>query len=201
MTHCRKTGWQDAATIMVTGSGCSVGETIAKSNFSLAKGRTIEKYTDTISSGVQPTRKALPQLIPDGLPEHLHLEAALMVQHPMTYGPGTTKAVQYALKHVTDDLEDTAARRLKTLSLVKELTEACKEENDELTEACEASVKVVLGAFGTKNVVLMRELSFVCGTRDVTSPCALLIGLPMLGWAPGADGLMQRVRQPKVSMD
>ena len=95
--HCRKEKWQDAAPLMVTGSGSTIGETIAGSNFSLAKGRTIEKYADTISSGVQPTRKALPQLIPDGLPEHLHLEAALMVQHPMTYGPGTTAPVRYAL--------------------------------------------------------------------------------------------------------
>ena len=198
--HCRKEGWQNAAPLMITGNGSTIGETIEGSNFSLAKGRTVEKYADTLSSGVQPTRKALPQLIPDGLPEHLHLEAALMVNHPMTYVPSTTAPVRYALKHTTDDLNDTAARRMQVLSLMKELAEACEEENAELTMLCEATVRKVLGAFGTKNVVLMRELAFVCGTRDITSPCALLVGLPMLGWAPGADGLMERVRCPQMPM-
>lgn len=87
------------------------------------------------------------------------------------------------------------------MSLVRELAEACKEENDKVTVMCEASVQAVLGAFGTKNVVFMCELAFICGSRDITSPCALLVGLPMLGWAPGADGLMQRVRQRQVSME
>ena len=142
--HCRKIGWQDAAPLMITGSGSTIGETITGSNFSLAKGRTVEKYADTISSGVQPTRKALPQLIPDGLPEHLHLEAALMVQHPMTYVPSTTAPVRYALKHATDDVKDTARRRITTLSLVDELAEACKEENERLTGLCEGPVQAVL---------------------------------------------------------
>ena len=33
--HCRKEKWQDAAPLMVTGSGSTIGETIAGSNFSL----------------------------------------------------------------------------------------------------------------------------------------------------------------------
>ena len=78
---------------------------------------------------------------------------------------------------------------------------ACEEENDELIRLCDPSVQCVLRAFGTKNVVLMRELAYLCGTRDILSPCAMLIGLPMLGWAPGAEGLMPRMRHPTMTMD
>ena len=78
------------------------------------------------------------------------------MKHPMTYGPGTTKPVQYALKHVSDDVGETAARRLEMLSLVRELAEACEDENVELANRCEPPVRAVLLAFGVKNVVLMR---------------------------------------------
>ena len=53
----------------------------------------------------------------------------------------------------------------------------------------------VLRAIGIKNVVLMRELAFTCRSLDISPPAYLLIGLPMLGWAPGAEGLMRRMNQ------
>ena len=59
----------------------------------------------------------------------------------------------------------------------------------------------VLQAFGTKNVVLMGEIAFVCDTNDISSPVLLLIGLPMLGWAPSADGLMPRLEAPLQSVE
>ena len=47
----------------------------------------------------------------------------------------------------------------------------------------------------------MREIAYVCNSRDLASPAFLLIGLPMIGWAPAADGLMERVKQPEFSVD
>ena len=66
---------------------------------------------------------------------------------------------------------------------------------------CPTSVATVLSAFGTKNVALMREIAYLCNARDIASPAYLLTGLPMLGWTPGAEGLMQRVRPPSQSVD
>ena len=81
MNHSRKTGWELASPMMIAADGTSVAGALTESNYAMAKGRSIEKYSDVISAGVQPTRKALPQLLPDGLPPHLHLQAALAVQH------------------------------------------------------------------------------------------------------------------------
>ena len=47
----------------------------------------------------------------------------------------------------------------------------------------------------------MREIAYVCGARDISSPALLLIGVAMVGWAPPADGLMERTRPPKLSVD
>ena len=50
-------------------------------------------------------------------------------------------------------------------------------------------------------MALMREIAYVCNSRDLASPAFLLIGLPMIGWAPAADGLMERVKQPEFPVD
>ena len=69
-----------------------------------------------------------------------------------------------------------------------------------MLELVEPTVATVLRAFGIKNIAFIREIAFLCGARDISSPAFLLIGLPMLGWAPAAEGLMDRVRQPEMSI-
>ena len=41
----------------------------------------------------------------------------------------------------------------------------------------------------------MREVAYAFASRDIASPAYLLLGLPMLGWSPAADGLMARTRE------
>jgi len=87
------------------------------------------------------------------------------------------------------------------MKVLRELEAACKEENDELMKMCSPSVVTVLKAIGVKNVVFMREVAFACGSRDIASPALMLIGLSMIGWAPPADGLMERMRKPEASVE
>ena len=131
----------------------------------------------------------------------MHLQAALRVQNPLSYEPATTASVKYALRNAPDDLEEVVQRRIEVSRIIRLLAEACADENAELLKLCEPSVARVLQAFGTKNVALMREIAFVCDTNDISSPGLLLIGLPMLGWAPGADGLMPRLKPPLQSVE
>ena len=63
----------------------------------------MEKAADVLTTGMQPTRKALPQLVPDGMPSDLHLKAALRVKRPMAYEPVATAPVKYALKYAPTD--------------------------------------------------------------------------------------------------
>ena len=141
-----------------------------------------------MATGVQPTRKALPQLIPDGLPPELHLQAALAARHPLSYPPESTKPVEYALRYAPDDLAETRERRLQVCKLVRILTEACAEENDELLDMVEPEVMIVLTAFGTKNVALMRELAYVRVTR-YRFPVFAATWYPYVGMGAGGGGL------------
>ena len=154
-----------------------------------------------MATGLQPTRKALPQLLPDGMPPHLHLQAALATKHPMVCRPVPTYPVAYALKYAMDDDTAMSKRRAEVTAVLRELAEACVSENEELMKLCSPSVVTVLRAIGVKNVAFMREVAFVCGSMDIESPAFLLIGISMLGWAPSAEGLMERVRMPQSSID
>ena len=132
-----------------------------------------------LATGLQPTRKALPQLIPDGLPPHVHLQAALATQHPLAYRPRATDPEQYALKYAPDDAGMTCERRQAVARTLRGLAAACEPENEELLSMVEPSVAAVLKAIGNKNVALMREIWYACGARDISSPAVLLVGLPM----------------------
>ena len=102
-----------------------MAEALTESSYQLAGGRTLERYCDTVAAGLQPTRKALPQLLPDGLPPDVHLQAALAVQHPLAYALTTTDPVRYALKNACEDLEETRNRRQKVVVLLRKLAAAC----------------------------------------------------------------------------
>ena len=73
--------------MMMTAVGSSSIEALLESGHTPAGGRSIEKAVDAMVGGLQPTRKKLPQLLPDGLTPDMHLKAAMMVQHPLTYAP------------------------------------------------------------------------------------------------------------------
>ena len=187
--------------MMVVADGACHSEALAASNFRPSGGRSLEKTADVLSTGWQPTRKALPQLIPDGLPLHLHLQAALGTKHPLAYPPRATAPVEYALKYAAISTDETRERRNILAGLLRQLAAATMVDNELLLTLVDPSVATVLRAFGVKNVAFMREVAFLVGARDISSPAFLLIGLPMLGWAPGADGLMDRIREPEMSVD
>ena len=197
LRHRRSEKWEASAPMLLDPGGCSQREALEVSNFTPSGGRSIEKAADVMGSGMQPTRKALPQLVPDGLPPHFHLRAALATKHPLAFEPRSTGPVQYALKYAVDNEATMEESRSLVAQVLRKLAVACSRDNEHLLSLCEPSVKQVLVAFGVKNVALMREISFSCGSRDIASPGYLLLGLPMVGWTPAAEGLMDRVRPPE----
>ena len=104
--HRRKAGWEGAAPILMTPENATQMDALAVSNFTPSGGRTLTRAAETMATGMQPTRKALPQLVPDGLTPHLHLQVAVVVRHPMSLKPSATAPVEYVLKYAEYDPED-----------------------------------------------------------------------------------------------
>lgn len=122
------------------------------------------------------------------------------MKRPMAYQPCTTAPVQYALKYSPDDLGETCEIICEVARVLMELAATCAAERDELVRMCKPTVSIVVHAFGVKNVALTREVAYSCNSCDITSPSYLLLGLPMMGRSPAAEGLMKRVRLPERTM-
>jgi len=84
------------------------------------------------------------------MPPHLHLQAALATRNPLSFPPDATDPVKYSLKHAPEDMEATRAGRLEVCRLLRELAEACSDENKELLDMAGTEVKTVLRAFEVK---------------------------------------------------
>ena len=63
-------------------SGLSVHRLITESGFRPSGRRSAETISLRIGAGLQPTRRALPTILPEGLGTEMHLQAAHMIPHP-----------------------------------------------------------------------------------------------------------------------
>ena len=59
----------------------------------------------------------------------------------------------------------------------------------------------MLGVLSKKNLVFMREISFVVGCPDYSALLELVRGLPMAGWARHCPSLVQRFSIVPVAID
>jgi hypothetical protein len=200
VNHRRKDGWRESAPMMLADGDQAHKEALTRSNFKPSGGRSIARAADVMAGGQQPTRKALPQLLPDGMQPATHLQAALALKHPLAYKPEATDPVKYALRYAPEETDETRRRRGEVLTVLRELAAATAQENEMILKMVDPSVEAVLRAIGVKQVALMREISVACGSRCIASPALLLIGPPMLGWTPSAEGLLERVKVPATSV-
>ena len=151
---------------------------------------------DLLAGGLQPTRRRPSQLIGNGLLPHEHLQQALALEHPFISSSSSTSSILRGLAWSLDDPHELIRRRDAITVLVMELSQLTRKENDSFVKILDKSVLKVLRAYGNKDIVLMRELSFVCHSSDGETAMWMALGLPMHGWAPSALGLMTRVKQP-----
>ena len=91
--------------------------------------------------------------------------------------------------------------RGEVIETLKLLEKEVKKENNEIIERASRTVKAVLTSYKRKNIAFIREVCCVCGPNDLSAVVGMVVGLPMLGWAPPADGLMQRVKEPEQSIE
>ena len=62
------------------------------------------------------------------------------------------------------------------VGVLRKLAVACQKDNDTIVARCSETVATMLQAVVSKNVALMREIAFICWSRDISSPAFLLTG-------------------------
>ena len=117
-----------------------------ESSFLPSGHRSGDQLAAVVSTGRQPGRGALPQLLPDGLPSEVHLQAALY-RHPYSAVPSATVAVKYAAQFAVDDPVALTERRRSVSDTIAKLALVLETENEANINRCDPGVVAVLRAF------------------------------------------------------
>jgi hypothetical protein len=181
--------------------GASQERVASAESMDLAGQSVSHKNCDILASGGQPTHDRFPQLIEDGLTPDVHLRRALTLEHPYIAASGSTDAVKRALSNGFENAEALNTFRKNQTKTFMELSIMTEPEDAWIRQLVHPSVAKVLEAYGPKNLALMREIDHLCNPDDFQATMWLALGLPMLGWAPPAAGLLSRLRPPEASIE
>jgi hypothetical protein len=80
------------------------------------------------------------------------------------------------------------------------LANATEDEDELFRKTVHPNIRRVLVAYGSKNLAFMREVADICLCTDDEAVMYLALGLPLLGWAPPARGVMCRRKAPEGSI-
>ena len=178
-------------------SDVPVGTMLLEMDFQLPRGKEVDGVAFSAGSGVPPTGRVMPQLLPDGLGPDDHLKVASVTPHPLarppTVHPYCSRAIesQGVVNAMGPGL--LVRRRTAVLELVTTLAQLCNKENDLIASLVHPWIRPVVKQ---RNVAFMRELTFVCRELDFVLMCDYVFGMPMMGWARHSPMLMQRVSEP-----
>ena len=160
-----------------------------------------ERHSDLAAGGRQWARKRPGQLNVDGLKPDEHVRRALNLTHPFLIEDSSTGAVKLALAGPDMAADELIKWRGEVRETLKILASAVVSDDIVIYKNMNPMVKAVLEAYLQKKICFMRELNFVTNPADFAAVACLVVGLPMLGWAFPAYGLMERQRAPANSYE
>ena len=146
-----------------------------------------------VTAGVQPTGRAMPQLLPDGLGPESHLEVAKGVTHPFARPPSVPEYVRDAINAQLDLPGDLKQARAKVKDGLQVLACACLDENHQIMMAVHPYIRPIVAK---RNMAFMREVNYLCDGVDYNLVVDYVFGLPMMGWARHSPVMLQRKSDP-----
>ena len=115
--------WAGTPTLLLS-HGASFDTALIQASFDQRGRRSVDQLAAAVSTGRQPSRGALAQLIADGLPPDVHLKVALAIRHPYCAAPSCTVAVRYSVKHATGSAAGMVESREQVCSVIERLASA-----------------------------------------------------------------------------
>ena len=130
-----------------------------------------------VASGLQPVRRALPQLLPERLGHDLNLRLAHTVAHPFTATPTPPAPCAYAMAHAVRDASEARYQRTEMLRAIELLAEVVVDEDAEFLKLVDPFIRPVVSK---RCLAFIREVSLAAGWHDPTLLIGLAFGLPPL---------------------
>ena len=146
-----------------------------------------------VTAGVQPTGRAMPQLLPDGLGPESHLEVAKGLTHPFARPPSVPAYVSDAIDAQLNLPGDLNLARARVSEGLQTLACACMDENQHTLRAVHPHIRPIVAK---RNIAFMREVNYLCNGVDYNLVIDYVFGLPMMGWARHSPVMLQRKSDP-----
>lgn len=153
------------------------------------QGRESSTIAVRLGAGVQPTGRAMPQLLPDGLGPDDHVKVALATVHPLARPPTVPGYCQVALNAQRMGIRAINKLRSIIMVLLCRLAAICMEQNLRIASLRHAWIRPTVEQ---RNVAFMREVTFTCLGLDIHLMVDFVSGLPMMGWARHSPVMQQR---------
>ena len=175
----------------------TVRDVIDETGFTPSCKRSLTVIGNRVSSGIQPVRRALPQLIPPGLSPELHLRIAHTTTHPYLRRPSPTAPVAYAIANSLHGADDSNKQRQDMTASLSALSTALREDEEALLNFVHP---FILPVVAKRSLAFMRELSFATCFHDPWLITDIAFGMPAIGWAPHAPTMQIRHAPPEVDI-
>ena len=128
------------------------------------------------------------------------ISSARHLSHPFQLPPTEFPPVDLAFAFQSKSAGSVNEQRSVMMGLVSELADMVFDENARFLEWLDVGVKQVLMSGGLgKNIVAMRELSYICRVPDWGAIPALCLGQSMVGWADAVPFMLPRINPPRAA--
>ena len=118
-----------AAGLLALPASRNLAEAIDATGFVPSGKRPAETVAKRISAAKQPTRAALPQLLPDGPPPEHHLDVALLAPPPALSPPARQLGAAYAFEHQPNCADVVNQHCLNVVTLLEDLAQTVLAES------------------------------------------------------------------------
>ena len=177
----------------VSPADVSVDQLLIDGNFIPSSGTSVFTSAIRVAAGLQPPGRRLPTLLPEGLGPEEHLKVALGLVHPVARPIRLKQHLHHAIENQHTDPAHLINFRAVNVDLFLNLSAILLDDNEKILKFVHRDL---LGVLRSKNVALMREVSFVVRAPDSCAVLDLVWGLPMAGWARHCPSLIQRLSEP-----
>ena len=179
------------------GAAKSLSTILTKASWTPSGKRDVSAVALRVASGIQPSRRALPTLLPEGLGKDVHLKLALSMQHPFTLRVPLPQHCEDAVREQLRVGNRLRTERHLVVGFVLELQSLLMPDAVRVVVLCHPDLVAVLEP---RNVPLMRELTWCVHFTDFTFLPHLVLGLRIVGWADNAPRFTHKVKMPECDV-
>ena len=178
-------------------STARISSVLEHMEFFPSRGRLRSTVVSAVAAGSQPTGRALPMLLPEGLGKLPHFYLALRTPHPYTLPPELLPRATFGLSIHKRGLLNLQRLRLSSLITLIYMRVRLEDEWASLVQYVHPEIR---GIVQKRCVSFLRELHAAVGTKDGLIEADYVLGLPMCGPACQAPNFPPASRTPECSV-